>query len=511
MENKKLLIGYNNFEGHCLADFPDFFEPARKCGGVDFITCHADQGTEPIPEQLEKAKLTAAKLKELCDDFIVNFEGSNFERDIVTADGHDWANREDGTHRVILPDGFLDAMNSEGTLAAMMYDEFEHTIINRNLSIRMAKKGDLPVFPVNGDGDLDAAAETLDAQLREYVAELKAKGAPAVVGEHVFPVLFHRFAANGIIPNFKSQKESISNVQFAIAAGAALEYGTPLFNCVDLWYRMTFPGHSPEEMYNNLKFAYYAGVNRVYVEASSGFYSKNAAGQQEFNRHGELYTQFVKEYRGKERAYDVQDYRPEIGVIRMDDSFWGQGKCFGFWRGILFGDPSLKIKKENKEFVHIMNLITHGATGNGGLALSKIEAHSLLPHISFAPMNGAAVFDEKVGKDKLESLKLCFLCGHKISEKTLDTVKELVRENGLTVVTTGRLLDAQLYAKVNSDFCEIKDGEGVWIVVNDFRSSKLKKRVRGFLGADDEIRLPFTTGTVRLKIKDKGNAIDIIE
>ena len=175
------------------------------------------------------------------------------------------------------------------------------------------------------------------------------------------------------------------------------------------------------------------------------------------------------------------------------------------------GSEVQKLKKENKEIVHVMNLITHGATGNGALALSKIEPHSLLPHYSFAPMNGAAVFDEKVTKDKLESLKLCFLCGHKVSEETLSALKELVRENGLTVVTTGRLLDAELYAKVNSDFCEIRDGAGVWIVVNDFRTPRLKTRVRGFLGPKDEIRLPFTTGTVRLKIGDKGNSIEVIE
>lgn len=511
MSDKKMLIGYHSSEGRCLSGDPEYSEPAERCGGVDFILCHGEQDTAPLSVQLERAKETAKKTKELCDDFVLSYEAQNFCKDVKTEDGHDWAERADGTHRLNVPDGMIEAFAGEGNLAGLMYDEFEHTIINRNLSIRLAKRGDLPVFPINEDGDLDAAAELLDRQLRDYAAELKAKGAPAFAGEHVFPVLFHRFASCGIIPNFKSQKESISNVQFAIAAGAALEYGTQLWNCVDLWYRMTFPGHSAEEMYNNLKFAYYAGVNRVYVEAAAGFYDRNEAGEKVFNRYGELYTQFVKEYRGKERAYDVQDYRPEIGVIRMDDSFWGQGKCFGFWRGILFGDPSLKIKKENKEIVHVMNLITHGATGNGALALSKIEPHSLLPHYSFAPMNGAAVFDEKVTKDKLESLKLCFLCGHKVSEETLSALKELVRENGLTVVTTGRLLDAELYAKVNSDFCEIRDGAGVWIVVNDFRTPRLKTRVRGFLGPKDEIRLPFTTGTVRLKIGDKGNSIEVIK
>ena len=510
MQDKTMLIGYNNFEANCLRGDADFFEPAQRCGGVDFIVCHGEQETAPLPEQFEKAKLMAEKMKEICGDFVLNFEGQNFTRDIVTADGHDWANRPDGTHRLNVPEGFIQAAKSQDTLAAVMYDEFEHTIINRNVSIRMAKKGDHPVFPLNEDGDLDRAAELLDEQLRGFADDLKAKGAPAVVGEHVWPVLFHRFASNGIIPNFKSQKESCSNVQFATAAGAAIEYGMPLWNCVDLWFRLTFPGHSPEEMYNNLKFAYYAGVNRVYVEASSGFYSTDKAGRKTFNRHGELFTQFVKEFRGKTRDYDVQDYRPEIGIIRMDDGFWGQGLCFCIWRGILLGDPTLKIKPESREWVRAMNLITHGGTGNSELNWSNIEPHALLPHRSFLPMNGAVVFDEKVGKDKLESLRLCFLCGRRISGQTFAAVKELVRENGLTVVTKPRHLDASLAAKVDSAFCEIKDGEGVWIVVDDFRTARLKKRLRGFLGADDEIRLPFRDRTISLKIKDKGNAVELL-
>ena len=49
-----------------------------------------------------------------------------------------------------------------------------------------------------------------------------------------------------MIPNFKSMKESCTNLTFAVAAGAALEYGTELWTCVDLWYRQSFPGHSAE-------------------------------------------------------------------------------------------------------------------------------------------------------------------------------------------------------------------------------------------------------------------------
>ena len=40
-------------------------------------------------------------------------------------------------------------------------------------------------------------------------------------GEHVFPVLYHIFASCGITPNFKSQKESFSNIQQNTPSSAA--------------------------------------------------------------------------------------------------------------------------------------------------------------------------------------------------------------------------------------------------------------------------------------------------
>ena len=131
-----------------------------------------------------------------------------------------------------------------------MYDEFEHAIINQNLSIIMASKGRIrkSVFPLLDGKDAYAQGELLNRQIGEYAAEIKGKGAELFIGEHVFPVLFHTFARNGMIPNFKSQKESVTNLNYAIAAGAAMQYDTPLWTCVDCWFRLTNPGHSAQEM-----------------------------------------------------------------------------------------------------------------------------------------------------------------------------------------------------------------------------------------------------------------------
>lgn len=504
MANKPLLIGYHTSDGYYRTKEVSFDGPAKSGGGVDFILCHYDPSSDrTVDEECEYVKELLSAIKDLGADCIINHEKQNFVDSTVSADGFDWANHPDGTHCITLPDKYKEAMASQDNFIGFMYDEFEHVIINRNISIAMASKYklDKPAFPVIKEKDAVKQFDSLSQQLKEYAENIKSHGVNMLCGEHVFPVLFHIFARNGIIPNFKSQKESCSNVQFAVAAGAAMQYGTPLFNCVDLWHVLTFPGHSAEEMKSNLQFAYLCGINRVYVEASMIFYDKDG----KENEYGKAFNEFTKEYRGKERDYDIQDYKPEIGIIRYDDSFWGQGRLRFMWRNMLMGNPKIKADKLSKEWIKVFNIITHGETGNGGICQSRIELRSLLPHKSFVSMNGAVVFDDIVEKDKLESLKLCFLCGRKISDKTLSAVKDLVKNNGLTAVTTSRFAPDGVKNKKRFGFTEIKDGKGTWIVTDNLKSHKLKKRLGEFTGKKGEMKFRFGEKEIKMKITDKGS------
>ncbi len=508
---KKLQIGFNTFDSHVRSHSMDCDGLIKKCGGVDFVVCHFDPGGEDLQTECEKAKAAAARLKELGVPFVANFEVQNFNDHVVTADGFDFANHADGTHRLELPEEYIRAIKEGGDLISVMYDEFEHTIINRNLSILLASrlKTDKPVFPPAFTDKMRVQGETLSRQIGEYVQTLKDRGAPAVSGEHVFPVLYHTFARNGMILNFKSQKEIFTNVQFAIAAGAALEYGTPLWTCVDLWFMNTFPGHSAEEMYYNLLFAYLAGADRAYVEASNAFVS-NVNGEEAFNAYGEAFSWFVSQFRGKDRGYNVQDYKPQIGIIRYDDTFWGQGTTPVVWRNELFGNPNVKPGKQNKEWIKAFRLITHGETTRGGLAWDRVEPQSFLrKHRSFASMNGAAVFDDRVAPEKLASLKLCFLCGEYISEATLQGVKKLVHENGLTVVTPKRFAPAGVRSTVHAAYREVPDGKGKWIVCEDLYDRRLKKSIAPFLGSKGEMTFTFGDKTIRLAISKDGETFSI--
>ncbi len=507
-ENNAILIGVNTFDGDVIKGAPSFELTADGGKNLDYAVCHFDPDRQAsVDEACEAAKKAAEKFKEYGMDYVANFEFQNFNREPKSADGYDWANRPDGTHLLNLPDKYVKAHASTGNLAGIMYDEFEHVIANRNLSIELGSKMKIKLnaFPLSKGKDALEQGKLLGRQLKEYADKIKANGAPALSGEHVFPILFHKFAENGITPNFKSQKESYSNIQFAVAGGAALQHKTELWNCVDLWYRLTNPGHSPEEMRHNLMFSYYCGANRVYVESCHPFEKDG-----KLNEYGENFIRFSKEFKGKPRKYTVADYRPEIGIIRYDDTFWGQCDPI-MWKRMLFGNKNIKPDYRSREYLKAFNLITHGETCKNGISWGRISPWSIRPHRSFASMNSTAVFDENVNKETLQSLKLLFLCGLTVSENTMKAVTELVRENGLTVVTTPRFAPAEIKAKAHGSVCEIADGKGKWIVVSSYRAPGLKKRVAPFIGSKGEIRLTFEGAEVILKITEKGNAFTVVK
>lgn len=471
---------------------------------TDFVVCNYTP-SKSVEAECEFISTFPEKFKALDLQYVLNTEFANWHSTQVTEDGFDWCNTDDGCHRLNLHPKFIQTLTIDKNCLGIMYDEMEHSIINRNLTLTINKKGKhLPVFPLALAKDVVIQGELLRLQLKEFADYHKNNGAQRFIGEHVFPVLFHSFAASGIIPNFKSQKESYSVLQYVNAAGAALQYKTELWNCVDLWNYNTFPGHSPKEMYYNLWFSYLAGTSRVYVEGASQFFTDGKP-----NEYANEYKKFSTDERRKYRDYSVQDYKPEIGIIRYDDTYWGQCDPF-MWRPILFGNKNLKVTKTAKEFTRIFHIVTHGETCRNGLAWDRISPWSLRPHKSFCSMNGVAVFDDRVTKETLETLKLCFLCGYYISDNTIGDIINLVKYNGLTVVAPKRFCPEYIKRQTKGLFSEINDGKGKWIVTNNVLSSKTKKSVRGFLGNKGEMKFTYGDKTITMKISKDGNSFELI-
>lgn len=471
---------------------------------TDFVVCNYTP-TRDIKGECEFISTFPEKFRALDLQYVLNTEFANWHSSQITSDGHDWCNTDDGCHRVNLAPEFISTLTKDENCLGIMYDELEHSIINRNLTLTINKKGrHLPVFPLALAKDVVIQGELLRLQLKEMADYHKKHGAERFIGEHVFPVLFHSFAASGIIPNFKSQKESYSVLQYVNAAGAALQYKTELWNCVDLWNYNTFPGHSPKEMYYNLWFSYIAGTSRVYVEGASQFFKDGNP-----TAYAKEYKKFSTDKRRKYRDYSVQDYKPEIGIIRYDDSYWGQCDPF-MWRPILLGNKHLKVTKKAKEFTKAFHVVTHGETCKNGLAWDRVSPWSLRPHKSFCSMNGVAVFDDRVKKETLSTLKLCFLCGYYISDETIGAIIDLVKYNGLTVVAPRRFCPEYIKRQLKGRFCEIKDGSGKWIVTNNILSSDTKKSVKNFIGKKGEMRFTYGDKTITMKISKDGNSFEVI-
>lgn len=491
------------------AGWEDIYEGNEKAqfykdSETDFVVCNYTP-EKSVEGECKFISTWPEKFKKFGLQYVLNTEFANWHGSQVTEDGWDWCNSDDGCHRVNLHPDFVKALTKDENCLGIMYDEMEHSIINRNLTLTINKKGKhLPVFPLALSKDVVIQGELLRLQLKEFADYHKNNGAKRFIGEHVFPVLFHSFAASGIIPNFKSQKESYSVLQYVNAAGAALQYGTELWNCVDLWNYNTFPGHSPDEMYYNLWFSYLVGTSRVYVEGASQFFTDGKP-----NKYGEAYKKFATDESRKHRDYSVQDYKPEIGIIRYDDTYWGQCDPF-MWRPILFGNKDIRVTKTAREFTRAFHVITHGETCRNGLAWDRVSPWSLRPHKSFCSMNGVAVFDDRVTKEKLMTLKLCFLCGYYISDDTLGAVIDLVKNNGLTVVTPKRFCPEYIRKQTTGSFTEISDGKGKWIVTGNVLSGKTKKSVKKFLGNKGEMKFTYGDKTIRMKISKDGNSFEII-
>ncbi len=470
---------------------------------IDFAVCHVEGQNHTAPQSVELAHDLSDFFEKRDTDFITNFEYANWHENCTAADGTEWSDESDGCHRVRLPDEFLKSLSESKRFKGIMYDEFEHIITNRNPTIQIATKlrKIIPVFPLLKGKDALKQGELLKEQLTEYADSFKKKGAPAMLGEHVYPVFFHKFAESGITPNYKSLKENISDVAFSIAAGAAMQYGLPLYNCIDNWYMLTNPGHSADEMYHNLLFAYLAGVDCAYVESVDVMTDKEGR----LTEHGEKFKQFCKEYKGKDRGYSIKDYRPEIGIIRYDDGFWGQWYPVLF-KKCLFGNPKIKPDFRSREVFRVFNILTHGETCKNGFSFGRFSLWSLLNfrHFSFVSLNSTAVFDHNADRKVLDSLKLCFLCGIHISEKTLEDVRRCVRENGMTAVTAKRFAPADISAQARGKICEINDGKGKWLVIKSYRTGKLKNHVKDFIGNKGEMRLTFADKEITMKInKDR--------
>ncbi len=522
---KNFYIGIDNSGDKCKAG--DFFNPvAMDSLGVDFVVYHYRGPKGTVEDEARKMEKLGTDFKKANLKVVVNVESGNWHLEMKSTDGYDWVNQPDNLHLFKFPPDVLKSLNQSDAVWGIQYDELEHSQITRNLSITI-KYPELKLVSLAEPTGMDfkQADEAVYKGAKSLVDECKSNGTKYVLTEHVWPVLFHNFARAGITPVYKQMKENWSDVWASCAMGACLQYNKELWACLDFWYHNTYPGHSAEELWSNLLFAYWAGVDKAYVESiGKHTYEIKDNGEISLLERGEVLSRFAKEYvPNHPRPYTFRDFEPEIAIIRFDDTEWGQGpntyctvdyqgKTIDYyWKDWLFGAYDLNTSPASEEWIRAWHTITHGMVKEKSLSWNACNIYDGMTYRCFAPANLPVVFDDTVTKEYLKGVKLAFLCGLYISKNTLEDITSLVKKHGLVVVTSKRFVPKEFVSEYSSGTKEFKDGKGKWIITDDMASDNLEKMLAPWLGNDDEIVLRFKGNKkVTMKISSDGNEVNNI-
>lgn len=520
---KQFFIGVDN-SGDKFQPDAFFNYPAMEVLGIDFISYKYRGPKGSINEEAAKLKKLLDRAEEKNLKIVFNVESGNWSLNMLSTDGHNWVKQPGNLHQFRFPPQVLKTIQQSPAFWGILYDELEHSQITRNLTITLRNPGVERVSLAETTGmDFKSADEAVFRGAKSLVDYSYGFGIGKVLTEHVWPVLFHNFARAGMTPAYKQMKENWSNVWAACAMGACLQYNQELWACLDFWNHNTYPGHSAEELRGNLLFAYWSGVDKAYVENVGSLYSLDEGQNVKLEERGKVFRAFVKEYIPlNPRPYSFRDFEPQIAIIRFDDTAWGQGKdvfCTVqeggktidlYWKDWLFGAYDLNTSPESEEWIKAWHTITHGMVKKESLSWNAGNYYKGMPHRSFAPANSPVVFDNSVAKQHLKSVKLAFLCGLFMSSQTLTAINELVKKNGLVVVTSVRFAPKKLVDTYTGGTKEFRDGKGKWIITDDMAGDELKKLVKPFLGNDDEIVYHFKGNRkVTMMISPDGDELEI--
>jgi hypothetical protein len=443
--------------------------------------------------------------------FFINQECTNYsaEGEFLDKNGNDILAHPDKTHRWDLTGEMLDDAASHKEFRGVLYDEPEHGQMRRTANTNGGgdSKGTGRVHPYFAATDGMTLTEAYDAvykSAKAVAANYRRKGVTPMT-EDVFPAMMFTFARAGFDIATKFMKEGIDSVYGAIAMGAARQYGTQFCVSPDMWGLSGFPGHPPEELRASMLYAYWLGATKIFVENIRGMMSRkseNGLVVYETSPYGKVFRDLTKEYfPAHPRNYTFRDIRPEVAILRFDDSCWGQKESW--LPDALYGAENLHTTPEAAAWFQIWHLLTHGQAEDTGISYHN-RAYKDKPHDFFCPLKGVIVYDHLAGAKELEGLKLVFLTGVMISPDTLKAVQAFVREGGLCIS-----LDSLVPVELKGRMGEFKDGSGSWLIVKDFRSDEVRQAVAPFLGKPDEIS--YLIGKQKLTVKrgKDGNTISI--
>ena len=249
-----------------------------------------------------------------------------------------------------------------------------------------------------GSATVEEAHDNFVAAAGEYVKELKQACVRQVISEPGFTVA----------P--KLLKESWTPVVMALGIGAALQYERELWILADFRnitvenYPKTFPGHNPCKLASAMRIAYHMGADALYVKIYNfkDALAKLTPDSAELTAYGKEIARFNKEYLpATPRPYSYRNVRPEMAIIRMEDTDFGLANKF--WKNQPYGAKNLQANARTKNWMKAVHLLSHEVIlhqavdwNAGHVYENKVE------HILFAPFNNVVVFEGAPGKDDIE-------------------------------------------------------------------------------------------------------------
>ena len=343
-----------------------------------------------------------------------------------------------------------------------MLDEADHMQINAHWPVvDYYGYNDRHFLAETDDLDLYAARQAVLSALRERNAACKVAERAAAV-EFLFPVMMHTAARAGLNVSPKILKETCGPIMLAVAMGAARQYGVDFWIDVDYWWHNEAIGHSAERFRSALLLAYWSGASNIYVEGGANWYYEHPTGQAIEATYKEFLSNYVPAH---PRPYDWHDFRPEIAILRFDDTCFDARQAYlGEYPGPLYGH--VPACSENTEWLNIWSLLSHGFMRTDS-ASHQWESRRFNSRTLFIPLHNVTVYDHEVGYDILAGLRLIFLTGMTISPDTYAAVQQRVQE-GATCVLPPRLAPPGSDFQGISDITIISDCSGRWIVVPEF-------------------------------------------
>jgi len=444
--------------------------------------------------------------------WIANLEAANWWPRYVDEKCLDWFNRSDGRHYYDASEAMLQGWGACRHLDGLLYDEAELMQLWRNgsatgkvtgansgISRRDATDPYQPWIwrPEGRIEDAEAAfTDAVAAHARRYAAHgIKLRT------EHVLPVLFHSFARAGWTATTKVLKEGWAGPYLACALGAALQYGTELSVCVDLWDGPRYPGHSPREYRSALLLAYHLGADCLYTESLDADFNNQrlgslvlaSANDYTVTPYGREALWFRHEYLpAHPRDYSFRDVQPRVAIIRQEDTCWGQAASW--LPDHLFGAVDWPSTAATEAWLRLWHLLSNGVIPADSLSWHGGSLRSR-PHQLFAPQDGVVVFDHRVKADLLAGVEVIFLTGLGVSPATLAGVEACVAD-GATCIALPHLLPADV-ARATGRNGSLKHGAGLWIATEDFLAPHVRKQVQHILPEPGTLRYRFGDRTVR--------------